>query len=166
MTSAQDLRADLIRVLAERYLGQASGLAIVQWAETALSANLDTPSLRILAGLEAAPNEFEVDRFLSQSACELNWEIPRREGCLQLYVCLVAQDILAGRITPALGCEKLSSLYVSERYPSYMPSEWLGCSDILDLARTGAYGTIPEVESEIRQVARLTLNLCSDKKVQ
>jgi hypothetical protein len=82
-----------------RYLF-ASGSHIVDWPHAALVAGWDSSSLRILAGLDKPPNEFEVDHHLEAALEEADARLPSGDLLADLYAVAIAREIVAGSITP------------------------------------------------------------------
>jgi hypothetical protein len=74
----------------------------VTWAVDALTAGLDTPALRLLAGEEDGLNGslWRVVPLFEQALFELRIALPGTEDLIQLYVKHIAQAVVAGEIQP------------------------------------------------------------------
>lgn len=143
----------LAAALARRELGQQTGGDVVAWAADALAEGIDTPSLRILAGLESPPNEFEVDRYLKAAADELGVRIPDRAGLVRLLAATLAGEIAAGRRSPEDGAKELYQLFRQAELHDEL-GVWTGLDDAVSLAKQGIHGDIQEVEKDIVRHAR------------
>ena len=79
-----------------------------RWAEDALEQGLDSPSLRILAGLGSRTTYFEAEPYFRRSMAELGIALPTVDESLRrLYLREVARQISAGEISPAEGLERI-----------------------------------------------------------
>ena len=79
-------------VIGDIHLGSMPAIAL-----QALEQGLDTPSLRILAGLQENENEFTLRRHLEDALRELSIEIPdKRQATLQVAI-RIANEIIAAR---------------------------------------------------------------------
>ena len=74
-------------------------VAIAEWAIRALEVGLDSPSLRILAGLRDDESHFEVDAWFARTLRELGLEAPRR-ATLRSVVLRMAREITRGELDP------------------------------------------------------------------
>ena len=86
---------------------------IIEWAVESLTRGVDTPSLRILAGLHSDSYESDVTAYYSSALAELG-EIPpsqveRRLGVLRV----VAREIIDGDVAPSDGVSRIHALVVS-----------------------------------------------------
>ncbi|HSG31547.1 MAG TPA: hypothetical protein VLB82_08385 [Thermodesulfobacteriota bacterium] len=57
----------------------------ISWAEEALHNGFDSPSLRILAGLDKPLNSFEVNEYTTRALHELNIKIPSESEAVDEY---------------------------------------------------------------------------------
>jgi hypothetical protein len=139
-----------------RQFGSSSGSRIVDWAVDALVAGWDSPSLRVLAGLEKPPNEFEVDRYVTQVAQELRIDIPNRRGLGELYALVIARDLVDGAAPPYEGSRELRRLWLVLGCPTSL-QPWSMYEDGFELARDGIYGSVGDVERDIINEAKRML---------
>ena len=147
---------ELSALLALRHLGLASGGDVVSWSVDALAADLDTPSLRMLAGLSNKPNEFEVDGYLRDFGTEVARELPDRASLLDFYPRFIAERMVQGRLPPFDGAKTLYRFYLASGSFAAV-STWTALDDDAELATTGVYGTVPEVEQKILAAAAALL---------
>ena len=150
---ASHLGRCLLRSLGKRQFANGSGVALVDWAVDALVGGWDSPSLRILAGLEKPPNEFEVDHFVARLAHELGIALPDRKGLTDQYALAIARDIVDGVTPPYDGARELRLLCISMHDMNNL-SAWNGFEDQFELARDYAIGDVGTVEREIVNEAR------------
>lgn len=157
---ADDVWRGLVRTLGRRQFrfAFASGSDIVDWAYAALVAGWDSGSLRILAGLDKPPNDFEVDSYLWRAVEEAGVKLPGEEELAELYALTVARDIVAGSVGPYEVSRELRSLWLATGCPSRL-SAWSAFEDQYELARDGVvFGDVADVEREIRAEARRMLS--------
>jgi hypothetical protein len=97
------------KLLADWTLGHLTGDQAVDWAVKALEAGFDSPSLRILAGLDVGRQVhlFEAEQYLEKSFAELDLEIPDRDLVLWNYANEIASEIASGRLDPELGIDEM-----------------------------------------------------------
>lgn len=138
--------------LARRQAGLIAGSALVDWAVEALVRGWEGRALSVLAGLPKPPNEFDVDRFISEFFAELNEPQPLARELAELHPVLVAADIVATRTTPYEASRELYALWVAEGCSERLAA-WGRFDDAYELARDGVYGRVEDVESEIRNEA-------------
>ena len=113
-------------------MGEPLGREAVAWALDALTAGLDSPTLRVLAGLPAPLWWSEVEGIFVEAAGELGIAAPATErDALWAYARQAAQDILDGRTAPEAACQTLYRIWVALDHPSEL-SVW----DQLDSAWT------------------------------
>ena len=86
---------------------------IIEWAVESLTRGVDTPSLRILAGLPSDSYESDVTVYYSSALTELG-EIPPSEVERSLGVLrVVARAIVDGDVAPTDGVSRIHTLVVS-----------------------------------------------------
>nr|WP_319490990.1 hypothetical protein [uncultured Desulfobacter sp.] len=88
----------------------------VKWAEAALYENFDSPSLRILAGLSAPLNFFEVKYYTEAALSELGIEIPCGSRAVSAYAKDIACDIINKPETIRLNLKELFELCIAHNY--------------------------------------------------
>jgi hypothetical protein len=147
----------LTEILADREMGRSAGEEVVAWAEGALAAGLDSPSLRILAGLTIPQNEFEVDRYLNAVATEVGLALPKGTDLLSVRALHIAEDILSGTVTARFGAQRLYEIARATGSVSDL-SVWSGLDDALAMADNGTFGTVERVEAEIIAQAQRLMN--------
>lgn len=138
--------------LARRKAGLITGSTLVDWAVEALVGGWEGRALSVLAGLPKPPNEFEVDRFISEIFAELNEPRFHVRELAALHPVLVAADIVAARTTPYEASRELYALWVAEGHSERLAA-WGRFEDAYELARDGVYGRVEDVEGEIRAEA-------------
>ena len=107
----------------DRNRGDAS--ACVQWAVDALSAGADSPSLRILAGLDPPGDTGEVVDYARKALRELNVAIPTGEAALMAFVREIVSGIVEEPETMGSQLRVLHDLYLAEDSPSHLQPFWL-----------------------------------------
>jgi hypothetical protein len=79
-----------------------------RWGESALEHGLDSPSLRILAGLGPQITWSEAEPYFRRTLAELGIRLPEVDESLRrLYLREVARQMSAGEISPAEGLERI-----------------------------------------------------------
>ena len=145
---ADPILRHLYRALARRSFFGESGRAMVAWAGEALSAGWDTGPLRILAGLDEPPNEFEIGRCLGETMKSLGLEMPDTDDLVSIAAFIAASDIVGGTTPPRVGCEELSRLCSATGYrENLMP--FYTAEEAYSLAENGVSGTVQEVTAAV-----------------
>jgi hypothetical protein len=88
---------------------------IVEWAYNELLLGSDTPSLRILAGLDNPIDPVDVQNYLRKSLKELSIVIEKKVA-IDEYVKLLANKTIAGEITKKEMSEKMYQVLVYTEY--------------------------------------------------
>ena len=83
-------------------------------AEQGLQEGLDTPSLRILAGLDENANPFELEDYLHRSLRELNYSILSKKQAINTGLEYYARQIKEGSIDPIEGARIISDEYLEK----------------------------------------------------
>jgi len=86
----------------------------------ALEQGLDTPSLRILAGLGEDENGFVLTRYLNDTLRELFIELPDKRSAAIEVGLLIAEEIFEGKRPVYEGTQEI--LWTLDRYPFYEES--------------------------------------------
>lgn len=108
----------------------------ITWAGACLEDAHDTPSLRILAGLnESQPSE--VEHYLHLSLNELGWLLPSRDECLFRYAQSIARLMLIGEMSLRAGAALLYKITISSENPDLTLNYWLTCDDEISLIDSG-----------------------------
>ena len=109
----QELHDSLVDLLVRRLDDTVGADAMVDWATAALSADFDTPSLVILAGLPRASSLSETEPWFVRALDELAIKLPAAEGIRRAYVSVVSRALLAGTIQPADALDLIHSRTVT-----------------------------------------------------
>lgn len=98
----------LREALARRMLGRITPLDLPGVATEALVEGIDSPSLRVLAGLDIGPAlGGERDEYFRKACSELGLHFgDRKEAAIYLRE-LYLEDIRSGRVSPEEGCRKI-----------------------------------------------------------
>lgn len=129
---------ELMKLLAIRYLGHTSPEDLIEWAIASLAAGIDSPKLRILAGLGLVQpiDTPEVEKYFFQSLGELGLGLPPKEVYLIYYVQEIATAILTGKLDPGEGCHQIYAVELALRFEKGFYPEairrWLYLDDGLD----------------------------------
>jgi len=83
-----------------------------EWAISQLERDVDSPSLRILAGLDAHDNRFETDMYFRRTLRELQIAEPAAETSVRAYACELCAGIVAGTLEPKDGLYRLYGTWV------------------------------------------------------
>lgn len=78
----------------KRAFGLANSQTLVDWAISELIDGLDSPHLRILAGLSEPLDSLEVDRIFRYALKELDFQVPNLQVCRWQYVRFLVQKVL------------------------------------------------------------------------
>jgi hypothetical protein len=82
----------------------------------ALEGELDTPSLRILAGLSENENEFVIEKYFKDTLKELSIELPEKRQAAIDFGLAIAEDIIEGREKIFEGVQKIKRKAI-DTYP-------------------------------------------------
>ena len=115
----------------------------IDWAGEMLVKGFDSPSLRILAGLNNFTSGFEVEDRFKRSIQELGFELPERQAALRAYSCAVAKRIVAGKQPAKEGLHALYKIFIASDYAREY-SVWLDLDDALDDLVYGGYPFVCE----------------------
>lgn len=136
----------LRETLARLMLGQPRSLELVGIATAALVEGIDSPSLRVLAGLDVGPTlGGESETYFLKSCAELGIAIPGKKEAALYLLDLWLGDISEGRISPYEGCCKIMvGIYygVYDLFPDKaLSGDALGISELV-----GAYWGYDDLE--------------------
>lgn len=109
----------------------------VEWAISMLERDFDSPSLRILAGLDGS-SLFEADDFFRRVLRELHIPEPDFDTSVRAYACDLCQRIIAGTLDPKDGVRQLYKTCLATNYASDF-MVWLYLDDGLDSIEAGHY---------------------------
>lgn len=110
------LKSDFAVALAKRKLRFPYRDALTTWAVELLERGLDSPALRILAGLDR--NDEDMDKYLRLALGELDLKEPDELHCLREYVARIARDAVRDRAALRKGCDELYHVQVALGYPN------------------------------------------------
>lgn len=125
------MNEETLKLIADRYMCSARFEDYIDWAFSCLEQGLDSKNIRILAGLQKAIEETEIEKYFSRSIADLGWEYPNEKDCLVQCAKRTAENILSKEIAPIDGCHLIykTSLYLD--HPPELIS-WLYLDDGLD----------------------------------
>jgi hypothetical protein len=128
----------------------------IHLAVDALVNGYDSPSLRMLAGLDLAdepPTDSEMDDYITRCFDEVGCPPPTRDECLARYVLLVAEDITSGALSPKEGAQELRETYLGALCIGAMVDAEL--AHWTDLAERASWPYLhPEAPAEVLKEAR------------
>jgi hypothetical protein len=128
-----------------------------RWGEAALEHGLDSPALRILAGLGPQTIWSEAEPYFRRTLAELGITLPTVDESLRrLYLREVAGQIAVGEIPPAKGLERIHRWVVGPLGHPPDLSHWCYLWEGLD----------PEGFGELSEGARDALALAAAKAVE
>jgi hypothetical protein len=114
----------------------ADATAIAAWGAVLLEQGLDTPALRVCAGLDDGTSPSEGDGWLVRALTELGEEMPPAPEALSAYAEELAADLLSGRGQVRDIVLMLQRVAVALRFPSrLMP--WVHLADAIIDAEQG-----------------------------
>lgn len=92
---------------------------VVEWAVVALADGMDSPGLRMLAGLGEAPNGFEVSEILTKTLAELKIEREDPKSARRSYFKRVCELIASEEVDPKIGLLELHHIWEMEYEAEY-----------------------------------------------
>lgn len=100
---------DLESIIVRRRLGRLTGADLVAWGVAALGDDLDSESLRRLAGLdlEGDLRVVEAEELFFKALGELGLSVPSEDAAIREYVRCLAQEIVDGAATPLAQVDKI-----------------------------------------------------------
>jgi hypothetical protein len=87
--------------------GCASTSQLSDIAMIGLQEGLDSPSLRILAGLNRNENPFQVEDYFSRTLQELNIKLPNKRQAAIEFGVAIAEETIAGKIDLIIGTKQI-----------------------------------------------------------
>ena len=130
----------------------------VQWAMDALVADMDSPALRRLAGLERTESVFEAIALFDRAALELNLPLPNsEEALLREYLRVVAADIVNGARDTEAALETIHGWVLC---PLGHPEDLMDWCYLWEGLQPKTFANLkpPEIETAVRALAKRTLN--------
>jgi hypothetical protein len=134
-----ELHLKLREVLVRRLGGIRTSTDITAWAADALAEGVDTPSLRILAGLRLLDSPFELEHYLALTLEELGIDADR-EALVRQRAADLAREIQSGHVLASEGACKIAQLAARFGYPDeldawrQLSAEYAEPGDCLDAA--------------------------------
>lgn len=124
--------------------GDISLRAMPHAALQALEQGLDTPSLRILAGLSYGENDFVIERYLSATLQELTIELPtKRTAAIEVGIA-IAEEISEGKIEIFDGVKNIRDRAINA-YPFFDETDKY-CYDSIGFEKVyGLFDTIDDL---------------------
>jgi hypothetical protein len=124
-------------IFGKRFLQHVFAEDYIDWAYEMLLQDYDSPSLRILAGLNRPSNFLEISPYFLDAIEELKIEIPEPKAAIRDYACDLAQQIVDGQFTSIRGV--VGTLYKICRDLDYDPeyTVWADLDDLLDILYSG-----------------------------
>ena len=115
-------------------------------AMLALEQNLDTPSLRILAGLSDNENEFVIDRYFKDTLKELSIDLPdKRQAAIEVALA-IAEEIFEGKQEVFKGVQNIKWKAI-DAYPFFEESKHY-CYDSIGFEKVyGLFDTIDDLKN-------------------
>lgn len=131
--------------------GTPTGAEYFRWGECALEHGLDSPSLRILAGLGPQTTWSEAEPYFRRAIAELGIVLPKVDERLRrLYLREVAGQMSAGEISPADGLERIHRWVLGPLGHPADLSEWCFLWEGLDPV---GYAALSDSERDAQAVA-------------
>ncbi len=148
------------RGAAVRWAGGGRGQPLVDAAAQALVDGIDSPSLRILAGAQAAFSEEDASAYGPDTLGELGLEIPSRnsESAIIEGARYRAADLLREAISSRELASELYRAWVATSYAEEL-DDWSGFEDWYDLVDSGVIAGDPtEIDKAVHRTARALVN--------
>jgi hypothetical protein len=146
------LSRTLVELFGRRALNQARSEDTIAWAVASLEQGFDTPSLRILAGLDLTRpiDSFEVQTFFQKALGELELTEPGLYEAILQYADLIVNDLLDGAMDPKPAVSLLARLWAAADYPVHL-AVWSDLEDSLEALECGeSYVLYPGLTKENR----------------
>jgi hypothetical protein len=125
-------------VFGRRAMNRVSAADYVEWATGMLVDGHDTPTLRVLAGLDERGSAFEAEEYFRRVLRELQIPEPDEAGKMRAYACDLARQIVSGTLAAEEGVRALYQVCLATGYaPQFMV--WLYLDDALDSIKAGDY---------------------------
>lgn len=152
-------RGDALERLREAAIEWAAGgrgQVIVDAAATALAADVDSPTLRMLAGAPHVSADEEARELAPQAFRELGLEISERLSP-EAYIESARQhahNFLAGQMSARELTGHLAGFYIAAGCPTDLQT-WIGLDDYYDMLRDGTIGgSVAEIDSAVSGAAQ------------
>lgn len=145
----------LLDLLASFFVAGGGSTEVSDAATRALEAGLDSPTLRILAGLSEWTSPSELESMIERVLRELGLPMPNRSVLLRAMARPLAIEFLAGRITAGAFANHLYSLSRRDTHDGHHP--WCQLQDEWELARDGTWSTVEKAVNHLREEAERIL---------
>jgi hypothetical protein len=109
----QAIQNQLTILLARRWAGDSSREEYIKWAQDVLEQNLDSQSIRILAGLNLPTDQSEVEQYFLRSLRDLAIQEPSQDEMPIHYFHYMCRAILAEKVTPDHGIDLIHKRVVT-----------------------------------------------------
>jgi len=114
------LSLHLTRLLARRAVGELPGEDAIAWAASALADGIDTPTVRILAGLNPDLDRADIASYFGRALHELELD-GKYQDPAKAYAVELAQRIVDGTIDPIVACKEIYDVvYVPFGLPGHL----------------------------------------------
>lgn len=115
---SQNQNMEFNQYLAKFVTGNLTTSQLPEIAEIGLRQGLDTPSLRILAGLRKGETVHEIDHYFKMMLKELSIHLPEKRDAALIYADAIVDDIIEGEIDiiAGIGFIKLEALDCHDFY--------------------------------------------------
>jgi hypothetical protein len=124
-----------------RSMGSATAENYVNWAVDCLAEGLDTPSLRILAGLSPRVEYDEIEPFFQKTCQELNIDITSQVDKPRQSANLVKQAYDLGEMSAEEALQIMVFLFKKSNYSDPLLAVWFCIDEELDLKGSGYEGS-------------------------
>ncbi|MGK7905612.1 MAG: hypothetical protein AB4040_00070 [Synechococcus sp.] len=136
-------------LLLHRSMGSAIPQHYILWAVECLGEGLDTPSLRILAGLNVQLESTEVEPYFQKTCQELNIELQPQTAEPRDTAWLVKKAYDLREITAEVALQMMVQLYQQSQYSDPLLAIWYDMAEELELKGSGHEGCFyPPAELE------------------
>ncbi len=115
MKSSEEYPEGTFELLLRLNTGERVGQSAVNWAVSALGEGYDSPSLRVLAGLDVdnQPTTEEALQLMNATFQKLGLKRPDLDATARRFVCEVATAVVAGRLPPREAANKIHRLVMT-----------------------------------------------------
>jgi hypothetical protein len=127
-------------LLLKRIMGTALPDDYVDWAVARMCAGLDTPNLRILAGLNIDFERDEIESYFKRTCAELNIETPPQMGEPRIAARFVKRAYDLGEMSAEAAVYMMSTLYQKSGYKDSLLAIWYDIEEELSLRGSGHEG--------------------------
>ena len=119
------------KLLLDRWMGDAPGEDYIAWAVDLLVAGRDTPSLRILAGLNPVHERGDIEGYFLRTCKELGLELLESSDNPRDAVPFVKRLYQSGTLSPEETVHRMANLYELSDYSDPLLEPWFALEDAL-----------------------------------